>query len=125
MTPADDQKLEVAIAHMLRIGVVIAALLVFIGGIMYLARTNAPLPDYAQFHPFASDTRSLSAVVAGITMLRPESLIQLGILLLIATPVLRVIFCIVGFAMERDWLYVSVSLTVFAVLIYSLLRSGI
>jgi uncharacterized membrane protein len=124
MTPTEDQKLEVAIAHMLRIGVIVAAMLVFLGGILYLTGTNAPVPHYSHFHPVASDMGSFSVVLSGISVLRPESFIQLGILVLIATPVLRVIFCIVGFGMERDWLYVSVSVTVFAVLIYSLLRAG-
>jgi uncharacterized membrane protein len=124
MTPAEDQRLELAIAHMLRIGVIVAALLVFLGGILYLTGTNAPAPDYVRFHPFASDIGSFSTVLSGLAALRPESFIQLGILALIATPVLRVILCIVGFGIERDWLYVAVSVTVFAVLIYSLLRAG-
>jgi len=48
-------------------------------------------------------------------------LIQLGLLLLIATPVARVAFSVVAFAMQRDRLYVAVALIVLAVLMYSLM----
>jgi uncharacterized membrane protein len=47
-------------------------------------------------------------------------LIQLGLLLLIATPVARVAFSVAVFAMQRDRLYVVVALIVLAVLMYSL-----
>jgi uncharacterized membrane protein len=50
-----------------------------------------------------------------------RALIQLGLLLLIATPVARVLFAAFAFLLEKDWLYVAVSLIVFTVLMYSLL----
>ena len=50
--------------------------------------------------------------------------IQLGILLLVATPICRVIFAVIGFLLERDRLYVVVSLTVLAVLLAGVLRGG-
>ncbi len=51
-------------------------------------------------------------------------MIQLGILLLIATPVVRVVFCVVGFARQRDRLYVAVRTLVLAILIYSLMSGN-
>lgn len=54
----------------------------------------------------------------------PAALIQLGVLLLIATPVARVVFAVVGFALERDRLYVAVSVAVLAILAASLLYSA-
>jgi len=53
----------------------------------------------------------------------PAALIQLGVLLLVATPVARVVFAVVGFALERDRLYVVVSVAVLAILAASLLYS--
>ena len=50
----------------------------------------------------------------------PAAIIQLGILLLIATPIARVLFAIIGFAIERDRLYIVVSLTVLAVLMFGI-----
>jgi uncharacterized membrane protein len=42
--------------------------------------------------------------------------VQTGLLLLIATPVLRVVFSLFGFASQRDWLYVALTLIVLSVL---------
>jgi len=41
--------------------------------------------------------RTVNGVLQGVSHLDAESIIQLGLLLLIATPVVRVIFCLVGF----------------------------
>jgi uncharacterized membrane protein len=50
----------------------------------------------------------------------PEAVIQLGLLILIATPVARVIFSLVGFVLERDRVYVAITLAVLAILAYSI-----
>ena len=60
----------------------------------------------------------------GVARFDAASVIQLGILLLIATPVVRVVFCVVGFARQRDRLYVAVSSLVLAILIYSLMSGA-
>jgi uncharacterized membrane protein len=49
------------------------------------------------------------------------AVIQFGLLLLIATPVARVVFSAIAFAVERDKLYVAFTLTVLAILTYSLM----
>jgi len=41
------------------------------------------------------------------------SLIVLGLIVLIATPVIRVLLGIASFAMEKDWLYVAITAIVF------------
>jgi uncharacterized membrane protein len=64
--------------------------------------------------------RSVPQIVQQATALRPLGLIQFGLLLLIATPVARVLFSVLGFALERDWMYVVVTLLVLALLIYTL-----
>jgi uncharacterized membrane protein len=46
--------------------------------------------------------------------------IQLGILVLIATPVARVLFSMLGFGLEKDWMYVGVTAIVLVLLLYSL-----
>ena len=53
-----------------------------------------------------------------------RAIIQLGLLLLIATPVARVLFSAIAFALERDSMYVVITLIVLAILLYSLLGSG-
>jgi len=61
-----------------------------------------------------------AAVVVAGGFLSSAGIIQLGLLLLIATPVARVVFSIVVFALQRDWLYVGITLAVLAVLAYGL-----
>lgn len=118
-----DQKLEVAIGRMLQFGVLLAALVVFIGGVLYLRQSSAPRPDYKHFHGVSADLRSPARIVALAAHGDPKGLIQLGLLLLIATPIVRVAVAAVGFFMERDRMYVWVSLAVLAVLLYSLWHS--
>ena len=130
-TAEQDQRLEVAIAVLLRIGVIAAAVLVAIGGVMVLRHPEAPVPDYRIFHApgEASSTvstgTSIHSIRAVFSQLRSgsgASIIALGLLVLIATPIARVIFAVIGFAHERDMLYTVVSLVVFAILAFSLLH---
>jgi len=117
----NDQKMEVAIGHLLRTGVLIAATVVLLGGLLYLSQTRGPRPDYATFHGEAAELRSPTAIITHLSPLNSSAIIQLGLLLLIATPIARVAFAAFAFFAEKDWLYVVISLIVFAVLMYSLL----
>ena len=81
--------------------------------------------DYRVFRGEPSDFRTISGVIQSVISGRGRGLIQLGLLLLIATPIARVAFSIVGFALERDRMYVVFTLIVLAILLYSLLGSGI
>jgi uncharacterized membrane protein len=115
-----DQKLEVAIGRMLQVGVMLAAAVVFLGGILYLHQVTGPRPDYSHFTGVAERFRSPGEIVPNALHGRARGIIQFGLLLLIATPIARVVFAAVGFLVERDHLYFWVSVAVFAVLLYSL-----
>lgn len=115
-----DENLELAIGRTLQTGVLLAAAVVLVGGILYLFHASGPRPDYSRFHGVTTELRTPSGIWQGVLRGDPESMIQFGLLLLIATPVMRVILAAVGFLMERDWLYFWVSATVLAVLLYSL-----
>ena len=118
-----DQKLETAIGIMLRAGVTIAAAVVFLGGILYLRHPAGPAPDYTHFHSAPPEALSIRGTFAGVVHGSDLSIIQLGLLLLIATPVVRVVFALVGFLLERDRLYTIVSAVVLAILLFSLIHS--
>ena len=119
----DDKRLEIIIGNLLRVGVLLSAAIVFIGGVMYLAQHDGQPVSYKTFTAGGPDTRTLAGIVNSAAHLRPEGLIALGLLLLIATPVARVVMAIVGFALERDRLYAVVSLIVLAVLLFSLMHA--
>ena len=119
-----DHQIELSVAAMLRFGVTLAAVIVAIGGALMLRHPHAPAPDLRHFDPAGLTFESFGAVFVGVRALRPAAIVQLGLIVLIATPVARVLFCVVGFARQRDRLYVTISLIVLAVLTYSFLHSA-
>lgn len=120
MARPTDQELDITVAGMLRFGVSLAAAVVFAGGVLLLRHPWSAILDYTHFQAGGPALRTLRGIVHGAIRLDPKSIIQLGLVLLIATPVARVVYCIVGFARQRDRFYVLVSSIVLAVLIYSL-----
>jgi uncharacterized membrane protein len=120
MSSETDIKMDIAIGNMLRIGVSAAAAVVLTGWIFYLIHANGAKPDYHHFHGQPVLPKNIGPIVRGVGALDSRSIIEFGILLLVATPVARVIFCIAAFAVQKDWLYILISSIVFAVLAYSL-----
>lgn len=120
----DDQRLENMIGNLLRAGVLLAAAVVFAGGAFYLAQHYADHVNYRNFVAGTGSVSTLPGIFHSALHFQSEGWIQLGLLLLIATPVARVALAVVGFAMERDRLYVVVSLIVLAILVVSLLRAA-
>jgi uncharacterized membrane protein len=117
--PSNDQRLEIAMGNMLRIGVTVAALFVLAGGILYLLQTSGPPPDYSHFHGAAAADEHVGSIFSGALRFESKSLIEFGILLLIATPICRVLFGVVGFSLLKDWLYAAVSAIVLTILLLS------
>jgi uncharacterized membrane protein len=124
-TPAwTDERLEIIIGNLLRIGVATSAVVVLAGGILYLAKYGSLPVDYRSFHGEPRELRSISGIIRVVRAGHPTAIIQFGLLLLIATPVARVIFSAFGFLRERDYRYVFIALIVLSVLLYSILKSG-
>lgn len=119
MSSQQDQRLETAMGRMLQIGVTVAAMVVLLGGVLYLKQFSGPIPDYRQFHGAPGGYGTVHGILVGVSSFDSQCLIELGILLLIATPICRVIFGVVGFALLRDRLYATVSVIVLIVLILS------
>jgi uncharacterized membrane protein len=114
-----DERVELVIGNLLRYGVIVSALVVLTGGILYLTeKGREPVPDYRAFHEGTILTPA--AILHDALNFRSEGVTELGLLLLIATPVARVLFSVFAFARQRDALYVVVTLIVLAVLLYSL-----
>jgi uncharacterized membrane protein len=114
--------MEITISRMLRVGVSVAALVVVIGEILYLWQAHGVRTDYGYFHGVPIPVDHFAPVLEGIRHFDSRSIIRLGILLLIATPIVRVAFCLYSFGVQKDKLYIPVSATVLAVLLYSLLH---
>jgi uncharacterized membrane protein len=117
----NDKRLETLVGVMLRTGVLLAAAVVLTGGVMYLVQNHGARPDYAHFRPEPAAFATLHGAATGFTSGDPRSIIMFGLLLLIATPIARVLMCVIGFLFERDRLYVAISSLVLVILLYSLL----
>jgi uncharacterized membrane protein len=113
-----DERVEEIMGNLLRAGVILAAIVVIGGGIFYLIRYGANSPDYGVFRGEPADLRSLLGILVDAVDLRSRGLIQLGLLLLVATPIARVAFSVFAFAQQRDITYLVLTLIVFALLIY-------
>jgi uncharacterized membrane protein len=115
-----DQRLQGRIGTLLQAGVGLSAAIVLGGGIWLLSTSGGAPAGYRQFHAAASNLRSAKGVMASLGHPAPDVVIQFGLLLLIATPVARVLFSLAAFAAERDFTYVWITLIVLGVLAYSL-----
>jgi uncharacterized membrane protein len=117
--------MELILGNLLRWGVLLSAAVVFAGACVYLSRHAHETADYHVFRGEPSEFRTIPGVIQSVRNGRGRGLIQLGLLLLIATPIARVSFSIVGFSIERDYLYVSFTVIVLLVLLYSFIGTGI
>jgi uncharacterized membrane protein len=119
-----DKQMDLAIGKLLRFGVICSAILVSLGGILYLRNPLRSAPKYSHFLAESTSLQRAAGVLRGAIHLDANSVIQLGLLFLIATPVARVAFCVVGFARRQDRLYIVISSSVLVILIYSLIQGG-
>jgi uncharacterized membrane protein len=120
----DDAKMEIIMGRLLQTGVLIAATVVLVGGVLYVFAHAGERSNYRVFVARPVGLRHPKALLRGIVANDASAIILLGILLLVATPICRVIFAVIAFAWERDRLYVAVSLLVLAVLLFGMVRGG-
>src|SRR5262245_46201598 len=115
-----EERFEQFLGNLLRAGVVLATAVVLLGGVLYLVRHGGEQPDRRVFHGEPADLRNPAGIVESAMQLSGRGVIQVGLLLLVATPVARVGFSVVGFLRERDFIYAVLTLIVLAVLLFSL-----
>jgi uncharacterized membrane protein len=115
-----DHALEALLGRVLQIGVFTAAAVVIVGGVLYVARHGHELASYRVFLGEPHELRTVRGIVANARGASGRGIIQLGILILIATPVARVALSLAGFVRVRDWLYVVIALIVLTLLLFSL-----
>ncbi len=119
-----DRDVEQLVGNLLRAGVVLASVVVLAGGLLYLVRHGTAPADYRVFRGEPADLKGVFGILRDATSLSGRGLIQLGLLLLLATPVARVALTVFAFARQRDRLYAGVALFVLSVLLYSLIAAG-
>lgn len=115
-----EEKMDAVISTLLRFGVTCATAVVLVGGVVYLLHHGASIPEYRVFRGEPQTLTALGGIMDRASLLNGKALIQVGLLILVATPVVRVAFSVFAFASQRDWTYTAVTLLVLALLLASL-----
>ena len=116
----NDRKMSDIMGTLLRVGVLSAASVVLLGGILFFIQHPGELFEFGTFRGEPSRLRHINVILQEAFSLRSRAVIQLGLLLLIATPVARVLFSLAGFIFEKDWIYVMITFIVLVILFASL-----
>ncbi len=109
--------IEIKTARILRFGVVLCVAIMLVGVARIFIDSGGGGYSMEQISSVNSVVNSsnfsLSMIISGLFNLDGISFIFLGIMILIATPIARVILSIIAFASERNWLYTAITLIVF------------
>jgi uncharacterized membrane protein len=123
-----DTKLQRLIGAILRSGIMVASITGIVGGLLFLTAPDAAPLSFHVFEgtrsPFAFPGLVIRQAFGfhGVTQSeRGLAITQLGVIALLLTPIIRVIFSIIGFALEHDLTYVAITCVVLATLVGSLL----
>ncbi|MFQ4141385.1 DUF1634 domain-containing protein [Chlorogloeopsis sp. ULAP02] len=116
----NSQLLSILLSNLLKYGVLLASSVVLLGGILYLLQHGTEPVHYQFFHGEPSEFRTPTGVVTAVLSGSRRGIIQLGLLLLVATPILRVVVSLLIFIKQRNWIYVTITTLVLTALIYSL-----
>ncbi len=115
-----DKDIQIILGTLLRVGVISSMSVVFVGGLIYLVGNHKGIVDYGEFDAGKSGLSSVQAIFRGLWHMDGAAIIQFGTLLLIFTPILRVVFSVFSFLIEKDYLYVLIGLFVLCVILFSL-----
>ena len=113
------QRAEALIGKFVRILVFVAAGIVAVGGALFLQHYRRLSPGYHIFQSEPLFLRIPQGIIANILSFDSRGLIQLGILLLIAIPLIRVAAFLLSFLLQRDWLYSIITIIVLGLLLFS------
>ncbi|WP_080903554.1 DUF1634 domain-containing protein [Parabacteroides sp. Marseille-P3160] len=118
-----ERDVELLIGKLLRYGVVLSCCITGVGAIFYLYQHHGVTADYSSTpagEPFPgvdAYLRELPCILPHVLEGDGAAIIQLGVIVLIATPVIRVAFSALAFFIERDYLYVFITLLVLAIIL--------
>jgi uncharacterized membrane protein len=116
-----DQAVQQLIGRLLQFGVLLAAGVVVVGAALLLTQYGRTPVSYSVFRGEPEQLRTIGGILRGAVALDSRAIVQLGLVLLIATPVVRVAFMLVTFMLQRDRTYVWISALVLALLLYGIL----
>jgi len=115
-----DYDVEQLIGQVLRYGVLISGLVAIVGGIWYLYQHGSGIPNYTKFNGEPAGFTSLTGIIEGLKTGSATEIIQLGVVVLIATPIIRIIFSLISFILEKDKLYIIITSIVLSIILFSM-----
>lgn len=116
----NDRDIQVILGTLLRAGVIISMSIVLLGGIIYLVHNKFVITDYAVFKPEQSKFSSIASIFKGVLTFHGDAIVQFGVLMLIFTPIARIVFALFSFLIERDYLYVLIGIIILGIITISL-----
>jgi uncharacterized membrane protein len=114
-----EEGMKLFLGKTLRLGTIVSCAITLLGGIIYLFHSHHITPDYSpeNFKGAAGYLREFSGIIPRILEADGAAIIQLGVIVLIATPIVRILFSVVAFLLEKDYLYVGITLLVLGIII--------
>jgi len=116
----NDKDIQVLIGNLLRAGVYISMGIVILGGLIYLFNHGNEKIDYVLFDFNKVNLKTVAVIFSEVLTFKGAAVIQFGLLMLIFTPIARVLMAVVSFFIEKDYLYVFIGLVVLAIIMVSL-----
>lgn len=120
-----DEKLQALVGSILRIGVLTSICLALMGFTSLFISEGIGYRSSTQYKEFDPKPFSWSSFIEGFTYLHYSSFLLLGIIVLILTPIMRVVFAIIGFKLQGDKLYVKIGSIVLCIIAASIIYGSI
>jgi uncharacterized membrane protein len=120
-----EAEVERTISRLLRFGLLVSSTLVAAGAVIFLLRHGSETASYGIFRGVPRNFREFRGIIQETAGFHGRGLIMAGLILLIATPVARVVFSVLAFLRQRDRVYVAVTLAVLAILLFSVFWLGL
>jgi uncharacterized membrane protein len=121
---AHPEATELLISNILRAGVLLSAALVILGTVITFARHRSYLTDSGQLDQLKDGSlgfpTSFPQIMTGLAHFEGRAIVMTGLLVLVATPILRVAISIVAFLQVRDRIFAGITSIVLMLLIASL-----
>lgn len=115
-----NKDVQLILGTLLRVGVLLSSAVILFGGIVFIFSQANEVVSFAEFKPEKTNFSTISNILEGLKTFDGLAIIQFGVLLLIFTPIARVVFSIFSFLIEKDYMYVLIGAIVLCVIITSL-----
>ncbi len=119
-----DETMDKVISVLLRLGLAVSAALVLAGAVIYLVKHGGEVVSFRVFQGEPPSYRYVPGILQEALQVHGRGFILAGLIVLVATPVARVVFSVAAFLFKRDLVYFLATLIVLAILLLSLLGGG-